>query len=90
LGSTVQPSAEKWAHVGARPNDTNAARLAYRNVPGLLLDADELSVQSTSPRIAIAVRPTSERVDAQRRVQKHSQGPKQVLGVPPLQAICEE
>lgn len=23
-------------------------------------------------------------------VQKHSQGPKQVAGVPPLQAICEE
>ena len=36
----------------------------------------------------VAARPTLERVDVQR--QKHSQGPKQVLGVPPLQAICEE
>ena len=24
------------------------------------------------------------------RVQKHNQGPKQVAGVPPLQAVCEE
>jgi hypothetical protein len=27
---------------------------------------------------------------AQRRGQKHSQGPKQVLGAAPMQAICEE
>jgi hypothetical protein len=31
-----------------------------------------------------------ERIGAQRRGQKHSQGPKQVLGVAPMQAICEE
>jgi hypothetical protein len=29
-------------------------------------------------------------VGAQRRGQRHSQGPKQVLGVAPMQAICEE
>jgi hypothetical protein len=36
----------------------------------------------------VAARPIAEGVDVQ--CQKHSQGPKQVLGVPPLQAICEE
>jgi hypothetical protein len=43
-----------------------------------------------SPASPIAVRPTLERVGAQRLGQRHSQGPKQVLGVAPMQAICEE
>jgi hypothetical protein len=47
-------------------------------------------VHSTHPASPIAVRATSERVATQRQGQKHSQGPKQALGVAPVQAICEE
>ena len=48
------------------------------------------SAQSPHPESPIAGRPTSKRAGAQRRAQKHNQGPKQVLGVAPIQASCEE
>ena len=47
-------------------------------------------VQSPHPESPIAVRPTAKRAGAQWQAQKHNQGPKQVLGVAPMQAVCEE
>lgn len=45
------------------------------------------SVQPISPHSP--VRSLSQRVGAKRRGQKHHHAPRQVLGVPPLQATCE-
>ena len=84
------------------PDEVFVTRQGERQYLGFAIDQDgdviDLLVQRrlTAPTSGgtlfppVAQRPNSERVGDKWRGQMHSQGPKQVLGVAPLQAICVE